>query len=158
MCVWAPGFIFSSGSEQFRMRSENRHAVHSGTSPRRGGHTNRRIPLAHPGQFVLGATLEDLRFPKKDLAADVVGRSSWGRVGLLVATAVMVQPGYRGTLTLEWRMMAMDLLRFTPDLESRNWLSGPSLMRQTSYMRASTSVRPVRRCHTLPRSVQRLTP
>lgn len=54
----------------------------------------------HPGQFVLGATLEYLRFPK-DLAADVVGRSSWGRVGLLVATAVMVQPGYRGTLTLE---------------------------------------------------------
>lgn len=54
----------------------------------------------HPGQFVLGATLEYLRFPK-DLAADVVGRSSWGRVGLLVATAVMIQPGYRGTLTLE---------------------------------------------------------
>lgn len=54
----------------------------------------------HPGQFVLGATLEYLRFPN-DLAADVVGRSSWGRIGLLVATAVMVQPGYRGTLTLE---------------------------------------------------------
>jgi dCTP deaminase len=54
----------------------------------------------HPGQFVLGATVEYLRFPS-DLAADVVGRSSWGRVGLLVATAVMVQPGYRGTLTLE---------------------------------------------------------
>ena len=54
----------------------------------------------HPGQFVLGATLEYLRFPN-DLAADVVGRTSWGRVGLLVATAVMVQPGYRGTLTLE---------------------------------------------------------
>lgn len=54
----------------------------------------------HPGQFVLGATLEYFRFPS-DLAADVVSRSSWGRVGLLVATAVMVQPGYRGTLTLE---------------------------------------------------------
>ncbi len=54
----------------------------------------------HPGQFVLGATLEYLRFPD-DLAADVVGRSSWGRLGLLVATAVLVQPGYRGTLTLE---------------------------------------------------------
>lgn len=54
----------------------------------------------HPGQFVLGATLEYFRFPR-DLAADVVGRSSWGRIGLLVATAVMVQPGFRGTLTLE---------------------------------------------------------
>ena len=36
-----------------------------------------------------------------DLGAYVVGRSSWGRIGLIVATAIMVQPGYAGTLTLE---------------------------------------------------------
>lgn len=54
----------------------------------------------HPGQFVLGATLEYLRLPKT-MGAYVLGRSSWGRVGLIVATAVMVQPGYRGSLTLE---------------------------------------------------------
>jgi dCTP deaminase len=54
----------------------------------------------HPGQFVLGATLEYLRLPR-NMGAYVLGRSSWGRVGLLVATAVMVQPGYRGALTLE---------------------------------------------------------
>jgi dCTP deaminase len=54
----------------------------------------------HPGQFVLGATLEYLRFPRH-LGAYVVGRSSWGRVGLLVATAIMVQPGFVGCLTLE---------------------------------------------------------
>ena len=54
----------------------------------------------HPGQFVLGATLEYLRLPLS-MGAYVLGRSSWGRVGLLVATAVMVQPGYRGCLTLE---------------------------------------------------------
>ena len=35
------------------------------------------------------------------MGAYVLGRSSWGRVGLIVATAVMVQPGYTGTLTLE---------------------------------------------------------
>jgi dCTP deaminase len=35
------------------------------------------------------------------MGAYVLGRSSWGRVGLIVATAVMVQPGYRGSLTLE---------------------------------------------------------
>lgn len=54
----------------------------------------------HPGQFVLGSTLEYLRFPRH-LGGYVVGRSSWGRVGLLVATAIMVQPGWAGCLTLE---------------------------------------------------------
>jgi dCTP deaminase len=54
----------------------------------------------HPGQFVLGATLEFLSLPH-DLGAYVVGRSSWGRAGLLVATAIFVQPGFSGCLTLE---------------------------------------------------------
>jgi dCTP deaminase len=54
----------------------------------------------HPGQFVLGATLEFMRLPA-DLAAYVIGRSSWGRVGLLPATAIFVQPGFSGCLTLE---------------------------------------------------------
>lgn len=63
------------------------------------------IPLGeafwlHPRQFILGATLEFLRLPSH-LTAYVLGRSSWGRVGLIVATAIMVQPGYTGTLTLE---------------------------------------------------------
>jgi deoxycytidine triphosphate deaminase len=35
------------------------------------------------------------------MSADVVGRSSWGRLGLIVATAVFVHPGFRGCLTLE---------------------------------------------------------
>jgi dCTP deaminase len=64
-----------------------------------------KLPLGeklwlHPGQFVLGATLEYLRVPA-DMGAYVLARSSWGRIGLLVATAIMVQPGYTGTLTLE---------------------------------------------------------
>lgn len=54
----------------------------------------------HPGQFLLGATLEFLRFPNH-LSGYVIGRSSWGRTGLLVATAIMVQPGFGGNLTLE---------------------------------------------------------
>jgi dCTP deaminase len=54
----------------------------------------------HPGQFVLGSTFEFLRFPSH-LGAYVIGRSSWGRVGLLVATAIMVHPGFTGCLTLE---------------------------------------------------------
>lgn len=54
----------------------------------------------HPRHFVLAATLEYLGLPD-DLSATVVGRSSWGRLGLLVATAVYVHPGFRGCLTLE---------------------------------------------------------
>jgi dCTP deaminase len=55
----------------------------------------------HPGEFVLGSTLEYFRFPD-DLAGRIEGRSSWGRLGLLVhATAGFVDPGYAGALTFE---------------------------------------------------------
>lgn len=54
----------------------------------------------HPRHFVLAATLEYLGLPDH-LSASVVGRSSWGRLGLIVATAVFVHPGFRGCLTLE---------------------------------------------------------
>ncbi len=56
--------------------------------------------ILHPRQFVLGATLEFIRLPL-DMAGHVLGRSSWGRLGLVVATAVVVQPGFAGVLTLE---------------------------------------------------------
>lgn len=56
--------------------------------------------VLHPGHFVLGATLEYLCIPK-DFSGQVLGRSSWGRLGLMVATAVVVQAGFRGCLTLE---------------------------------------------------------
>ncbi len=54
----------------------------------------------HPDQFVLGATLEFIRLPAT-VGAYVLGRSSWGRIGLIVATAVMIQPGFTGAVTLE---------------------------------------------------------
>jgi dCTP deaminase len=54
----------------------------------------------HPGSFVLGATLEWLRIPA-DIAAYVIGRSGWGRRGLIIATATGVHPGFKGCLTLE---------------------------------------------------------
>lgn len=73
--------------------------------PVRSTGVTRFVPLGdrialHPGQFVLGATLEFLRLPAS-LGAQVLSRSSWGRLGLLVATAVAVQPGFAGCLTLE---------------------------------------------------------
>jgi dCTP deaminase len=55
----------------------------------------------HPGEFVLASTLEFIRVPS-DLACRIEGRSSWGRLGLLVhATAGFVDPGYSGSLTFE---------------------------------------------------------
>ena len=56
--------------------------------------------IIHPGQFLLGSTLEYLRVPRQ-LAGQVLNRSSWARNGLLVATAVSVHPGFTGALTLE---------------------------------------------------------
>ncbi len=56
--------------------------------------------LLHPRNFVLGVTLEWIRLPG-DLAGYVIGRSSWGRRGLIIATAVGVHPGFTGCLTLE---------------------------------------------------------
>jgi dCTP deaminase len=56
--------------------------------------------VLHPGHLVLGTTLEWFRLPM-DLMAYVVGRSIWGRRGLLIATATAVQPGSAGTITLE---------------------------------------------------------
>jgi len=54
----------------------------------------------HPRQFVLASTLEYFRMPL-DLTAQVIGRSSWGRAGLIIATATVVHPGYTGIITLE---------------------------------------------------------
>jgi dCTP deaminase len=56
--------------------------------------------VLHPRSFVLGVTLEWIRLPG-DRAAYVVGRSSWGRYGLIIATATGVHPGFTGCLTLE---------------------------------------------------------
>lgn len=56
--------------------------------------------ILHPRSFVLGVTLEWIRLPY-DLGGYVTSRSSWGRRGLVIATAVGVHPGFFGCLTLE---------------------------------------------------------
>ena len=56
--------------------------------------------ILHPKAFVLGVTMEWIRLPS-NLAAYVIGRSSWGRHGLIIATATGVHPGFTGCLTLE---------------------------------------------------------
>ena len=55
----------------------------------------------HPNEFVLGVILERICLPR-DIAARLDGKSSLGRLGLLVhSTAGWVDPGWRGHLTLE---------------------------------------------------------
>lgn len=57
--------------------------------------------VLHPGEFVLASTLEYFKLPKT-LAGRLEGRSTWGRLGLLVhATAGFVDPGFEGSLTFE---------------------------------------------------------
>lgn len=56
--------------------------------------------ILHPRSFVLGVTLEWMRLPG-GLAGYVTSRSSWGRRGLIIATASGVHPGFSGCLTLE---------------------------------------------------------
>lgn len=57
--------------------------------------------MLHPGEFVLGSTAELVELPA-DIVARLEGKSSLGRVGLLIhSTAGYVDPGWRGQLTLE---------------------------------------------------------
>jgi dCTP deaminase len=57
--------------------------------------------VIHPGEFCLGRTLEALELPD-DIVSRIEGKSSLGRLGLIVhATAGWVDPGWKGTLTLE---------------------------------------------------------
>lgn len=56
--------------------------------------------VLHPGQLVIGSTLEYVQVPPT-LMAYVVGKSTWGRTGLVIATATKVDPGFRGCITLE---------------------------------------------------------
>lgn len=57
--------------------------------------------ILHPGEFVLGSTLESVTLPD-DIVARLEGKSSLGRIGLLIhSTAGYVDPGWDGHLTLE---------------------------------------------------------
>ena len=57
--------------------------------------------ILHPGEFVLGSTLERVALPD-DVVGRLEGKSSLGRLGLLIhSTAGYVDPGFAGYLTLE---------------------------------------------------------
>lgn len=62
--------------------------------------------VLHPGEFVLGSTLEVITLAD-DLAGRLEGKSSLGRLGLLThSTAGFIDPGFSGHITLELSNMA----------------------------------------------------
>jgi dCTP deaminase len=57
--------------------------------------------MLHPGEFVLGSTLERIAVPD-DLVARIEGKSSLGRLGLIIhSTAGFIDAGFDGHVTLE---------------------------------------------------------
>jgi dCTP deaminase len=62
--------------------------------------------ILHPGEFVLGATLERVALGD-DIVASIEGKSSLGRLGLLIhSTAGWIDPGWDGYVTLEFSNVA----------------------------------------------------
>ena len=71
--------------------------------------------ILHPHQLILGVTFEYLSLPK-NVFASIMSRSSWGRLGLVVATAAAVQPGFKGCLTLELANLSESPIALYPGL------------------------------------------
>jgi dCTP deaminase len=73
--------------------------------------------ILHPGEFVLGSTLERVQLPD-DLVARLEGKSSLGRLGLLIhSTAGFIDPGWDGHVTLELSNVANLPITLWPGLK-----------------------------------------
>jgi dCTP deaminase len=73
--------------------------------------------ILHPGEFVLGTTFEKVTLPD-DLAAQLDGKSSLGRLGLLVhSTAGWVDPLFSGQVTLELSNVAGLPIKLWPGMK-----------------------------------------
>ena len=73
--------------------------------------------ILHPGEFVLGSTLERIRLPH-DLVARLEGKSSLGRLGLLIhSTAGFIDPGWDGHVTLELSNVANLPVTIYPEMK-----------------------------------------
>lgn len=94
-----------------------------------------------PGELWLGATSEKFHLPA-NIAAQVEGRSSWGRLGLLThITAGFVDPGFTGVITLElYNVNSYPLVLptvFDPVSDS----TGVEPIAQVSFMKLSSKAR-----------------
>lgn len=71
----------------------------------------------HPGEFMLGNTVERVALGN-DLVARVEGKSSLGRLGLIIhATAGYIDPGFEGRITLELSNVANLPIRLYPGMK-----------------------------------------
>lgn len=69
-----------------------------------------------PGEFYLGSTVEHIKIPD-NLVARVEGKSSLGRMGILVhATAGFIDPGFEGNITLEFANLSDRTFYFEPGM------------------------------------------
>jgi dCTP deaminase len=84
--------------------------------------------MLHPGEFVLGSTLERIAVPD-DLVARIDGKSSLGRLGLIIhSTAGFIDPGFDGHITLELTNIATLPITLYPVMK----------VGQVSFMRMTT--------------------
>ncbi len=84
--------------------------------------------MLHPGEFVLGSTLERVGVPD-DLVARVEGKSSLGRLGLLIhSTAGFIDAGFDGHVTLELANVANLPITLYPGMK----IGQVSFMKMTS--------------------------
>ncbi len=95
------------GREFLEFQRSNIPCIHPDSEEETDHYTERKVVesgeeyILHPEDFVLGTTYETVDIPR-DLVARVEGRSSLGRLAVVVhATAGFVDPGYRGQITLE---------------------------------------------------------
>lgn len=78
-------------------------------------HTAEEGVVIHPGEFILGSTLETIKVPD-NLVARIEGRSSYGRLGIIVhTTAGFVDPGFEGDITLEIQNLGNAPVKLYPE-------------------------------------------
>ena len=105
--------------------------------------------ILHPGEFVLGSTLERVTLPD-DLVSRLEGKSSLGRLGLLIhSTAGFIDPGWDGHVTLELSNVANLPITIYPRNEDRPTFvhaarraGGAAVRRRRSRLEVPGSARP----------------
>jgi deoxycytidine triphosphate deaminase len=71
--------------------------------------------VLHPGVLVLSSTFEYVAIPR-DLECQIEGRSSWARLGLQIATASAIEPGFKGVITFELSNVSTVPLTLVPGI------------------------------------------
>jgi dCTP deaminase len=106
----------------FRVFENHRYAVIDPKAPQSdltvGVEASESEPfILHPGEFVLGSTLEIIGLAD-DIVARLEGKSSLGRLGLLIhSTAGFIDPGFRGQVTLELSNVANLPIAIYPNMK-----------------------------------------